>query len=120
MSIDAESSVYALLTDGTTVEIRPAGPDDSTRYGRCTRELSPDSLYLRFFSMSPRAATREAERVCRPRGPDDATLLALLDGQVIGVGSYERDSTASLSAEVAFTVADGMTTAASGCCCWNT
>ena len=108
MSIEAESSVYALLTDGTTVEIRPAGQDDFDPVREMHEKLSPDSLYLRFFSMSPRAATREAQRVCRPRGPDHAALLALLDGQVIGVGSYERDTTASLSAEVAFTVADGM------------
>ena len=108
MSIDAESSVYALLTDGTTVEIRPAGQDDFDPVREMHEKLSPDSLYLRFFSMSPRAATREAQRVCRPRGPDHAALLALLDGQVIGVGSYERDSAASLSAEVAFTVADDM------------
>ena len=108
MSIDAESSVYALLTDGTTVEIRPAAADDFDPVREMHEKLSPDSLYLRFFSMSPRAATREAQRVCRPRGPDHAALLALLDGQVIGVGSYERDGAASLSAEVAFTVADDM------------
>ena len=108
MSIDAGSSVYALLTDGTTVEIRPAQPDDFDAVREMHEKLSPDSLYLRFFSMSPRAATREAERLCRPPGPDHAALLALLDGQVIGVGSYEREGPGALSAEVAFTVADDM------------
>jgi hypothetical protein len=29
--------VYALLADGTTFEIREAGPDDFGAVGRCTR-----------------------------------------------------------------------------------
>ena len=31
--------------------------------------MSPDNMYLRFFSLSPRAAEREAQRVCREPGP---------------------------------------------------
>ncbi len=108
MSTDGEPSVYALLTDGTTIEIRPARPDDVDAVREMHEKLSPDSLYLRFFSMSTRAAGREAQRLCRPPTPDHVALLALLDGQVIGCGSYERDGPPSLSAEVAFTVADDM------------
>ena len=108
MSLDAEPSIYALLTDGTTIEIRPARPDDVDAVREMHEKLSPDSLYLRFFSMSTRAAAREAKRVCRLPAPDHVALLALLDGQVIGCGSYEREGPASPSAEVAFTVADDM------------
>ena len=108
MSVDTEPSVYALLTDGTTIEIRAARPDDFDAVRDMHEKLSPDSLYLRFFSMSPRAAEREASRICRPPAPDHAALLALLDGELIGCGSYERDDPASRSAEVAFTVADDM------------
>ena len=108
MSADIEPSVYALLTDGTTIEIRPARPDDFDAVRNMHEKLLPDSLYLRFFSMSPRAAEREARRICRPPAPDHAALLALLDGELIGCGSYECGDSPSRSAEVAFTVADDM------------
>ena len=108
MSADTEPGVYALLNDGTTIEIRAARPDDVDAVRDMHEKLSPDSLYLRFFSMSPRAAGREARRICRPPAPDHAALLALLDGELIGCGSYECDDPASRSAEVAFTVADDM------------
>ena len=56
--------MYALLTDGTTIEIRPARPGDVDAVREMHEKLSPDSLYPRFFSMSPRAAGREAR--CSP------------------------------------------------------
>jgi acyl-CoA synthetase (NDP forming)/RimJ/RimL family protein N-acetyltransferase len=106
VSADAEPSIYALLIDGTTIEIRPARADDFDAVREMHEKLSPDSLYLRFFSMSPIAAEREAHRLCRPPAPDHAALLALLDGELIGCGSYECDDPPSRSAEIAFTVAD--------------
>ena len=108
MTADTEPGVYALLTDGTTIEIRPARPDDLDIVRHMHEKLSPDSLYLRFFSMSPSAAEREARRLCREPAPDHAALLALLDGELIGCGSYECDDPPSQSAEVALTVADDM------------
>jgi acyl-CoA synthetase (NDP forming)/GNAT superfamily N-acetyltransferase len=108
VSAEAGASVYALLTDGTTIEIRPARPDDLDAVRDMHQRLSPDSLYLRFFSMSPSAAEWEASRLCREPAPDHAALLALLDGELIGCGSYECDDPLSQSAEVALTVADDM------------
>ena len=68
MSADAEPSVYALLTDGTTIEIRPARPDDLDAVRDMHEKLSPDSLYLRFFSMSPtRPNGRRAGSAVSPR-----------------------------------------------------
>ena len=108
MSADTEPSVYALLTDGSTVEIRPARPGDRDAVRDLHEKLSPDSLYLRFFSINPRAAEREARRVCREPAPDHAALLALMDGRLVGCGSYECDASRPGTAEVAFTVADDM------------
>ena len=108
MSADAGPSVYALLSDGTTIEIRAARPDDLDAVRDMHEKLSPDSLYLRFFSKSPSAAEREARRLCREPAPDHAALLALLDGELIGCGSYECDDPPSQSAEVALAVADDM------------
>ena len=108
MTADARPSLYALLTDGTTIEIRPARPDDLDAVRDMHEKLSLDSLYLRFFSMNPSAADREARRLCRELAPDHAALLALLDGELIGCGSYECGDPPSQSAEVALAVADDM------------
>ena len=108
MSIHAEDSAYALLSDGATIEIRAARPDDFDAVRDMHAKMSPDNLYLRFFSMSPLAAEREARRICREPGPDHAALLAVLDGEVVGCGTYEQAGTGSRSAEVAFTVADDL------------
>ena len=70
--------------------------------------MSPDNLYLRFFSLSSVAAKRAARRICREPGPDHAALLAVLDGEVVGYGIYERLGAGSPSAEVAMAVADDM------------
>ena len=108
MSMHAEDSAYALLSDGATIEIRAARPDDFDAVRDMHAKMSPDNLYLRFFSMSPLAAEREARRICREPGPDHAALLAVLDGEVVGCGTHERAGAGSGSAEVAFTVADDM------------
>ena len=108
MSINAEDSAYALLTDGATIEIRAARPEDFDAVRDMHAKMSPDNLYLRFFSMSPLAAEREARRICREPGPDHAALLAVLDGEVVGCGTYEQAGAGSRSAEVAFTVTDDL------------
>jgi acyl-CoA synthetase (NDP forming)/GNAT superfamily N-acetyltransferase len=103
----AGGSVYALLTDGRTAEIRPARPGDAGAVQAMHEALSPENLYLRFFTLSRGSADQEAQRVCRPAGPDHAVLLAWLGGRLIGVASYEPGGTAG-TAEVAFAVPDDM------------
>src|SRR2546430_14179813 len=80
--------VYALLADGTTVEIRDAGPDDFDAVLAMHEAMAPDNIYLRFFSYSPRSAETEARRICRDPALGSAALLALLDGELVGVASY--------------------------------
>ena len=108
MSTQDEPGAYALLTDGTTIGIRPARPEDFAAVRDLHAKMSPENLYLRFFSLSPVAAEREARRVCREPGPDHAALLAVLDGEVVGCGTYDSYGAGSVSAEVAFAVADDM------------
>ena len=108
MNAQAGPSAYALLTDGTTIEIRPARPDDFDAVRDMHAKMSPANLYLRFFSVSQIAAEGEARRVCREPAPDHAALLAVLEGQVVGCGSYEVARDGSRSAEVAMAVADDM------------
>ena len=98
---------YALLADGTTITIRPAGPADYGPVGELHEAMSPENLYFRFFSASRAAAGQEARRVCREPGPDHAALLGFLGDELAGVASYERATDAE-AAEVALAVADGM------------
>jgi acyl-CoA synthetase (NDP forming)/GNAT superfamily N-acetyltransferase len=105
--------VYALLADGTTVEIRPAGPDDFGAVKAMHEALSPDNTYLRFFNLSRLAAGTEARRICRDPSPDQVALLALSDGEVVGCASYVTfgepgPGRRSGMAEIAFAVADHM------------
>src|SRR5215469_4253427 len=98
---------YALLSDGSTVEIRPARPEDADDIRQMHQQMSPNNVYFRFFSVSPQAPEREALRLTRPEGPDHAALLARLDGKLIGVASYEPTERPGV-AEIAFAVSDEM------------
>jgi acyl-CoA synthetase (NDP forming)/GNAT superfamily N-acetyltransferase len=98
---------YALLADGTTLTIRPAGPGDYEAVKRLHEAMSAENLYFRFFSASRVSAEREARRICHDDHPGMVALLGLLGDELAGVASYELvpDET---SAEVALAVADGM------------
>ncbi|HEX4657089.1 MAG TPA: GNAT family N-acetyltransferase [Streptosporangiaceae bacterium] len=105
MSGQPDQGVYALLADGTTVEIREAGAGDFDAVRDMHRAMSPDNTYLRFFSMSKAAADREASRICREPAADHVALLAWLAGELIGVASYEGGGRPA-APEIAFAVAD--------------
>ena len=99
--------VYALLIDGTTVLIRPAGPADEEAVRLMHQAMSPDNIYLRFFNVSKQSAIREARRVSRPAGPDHCALLAWFGDRLVGVASYEPAPEPGV-AEIAFAVTDDM------------
>ena len=101
------TSTYALLTDGSTVEIRHAGSQDLAAVREMHAAMSPDNMYLRFFSASSHMAEREARRVCREPGADHEGLLAWLGGRLVGVATYEPTETPG-AAEIAFAVPDDM------------
>jgi acyl-CoA synthetase (NDP forming)/GNAT superfamily N-acetyltransferase len=107
--VTAGAGVYALLSDGRTIQIRSATLADFDAVRAMHEAMSPNNAYLRFFSISRIAAEQEARRVTRAPDPDHAALLAVYGGQVVGLASYEviRD-TAGKTAEVAFAVADSM------------
>jgi acyl-CoA synthetase (NDP forming)/GNAT superfamily N-acetyltransferase len=115
------SQVYALLADGTTVEIRPATPDDFDAVKAMHAAMSPDNAYMRFFNISRAAAEIEARRICRYPTPGKLALLATSGGELAGCASYtalpaesgtaesgtaESRTAESRTAEVAFAVAD--------------
>ena len=99
------AGAYALLTDGSSVQIRQARPDDADAVRAMHAAMSEDYMYLRFFSLSPGNADREAERVCRAAEPSHVALLACRGSEVVGVATYEMNDNAP-TAEVALAVAD--------------
>jgi acyl-CoA synthetase (NDP forming)/GNAT superfamily N-acetyltransferase len=101
------TGVFALLSDGTTVQIRHAAPGDVEAVRAMHAAMSPDNTYLRFFSLSRTSAETEARRICREPAPGHVALLALAGGEVVGCASYVVLG-ASTTAEVAFAVADTM------------
>ena len=99
--------VYALLADGTTVEIRPAGPGDFNAVKAMHQAMSPDNTYMRFFNISRLAAEIEARRICRDPVPGQVALLAL--ARTTRWSAWPATSPKSQGqAEVAFAVADHM------------
>ncbi|MFF7125639.1 GNAT family N-acetyltransferase [Streptomyces sp. NPDC008240] len=99
-----EVPVHALLTDGTTVRIRQAGPADRAEVQRLYEEMSPQNLRLRFFSLNPASARKAAERVARGDRPGYRGLAAECDGRLVGLAEYEvlpGGSTADISVAVA-------------------
>jgi acyl-CoA synthetase (NDP forming)/GNAT superfamily N-acetyltransferase len=99
--------VYALLTDGTTVLIRAAGPADEAAVRLMHEQMSPDNIYFRFFNISKLSAVREAKRVTRPPSRDHGALLAWLGDRLVGLASYEPAEEPG-TAEIAFAVTDDM------------
>jgi acyl-CoA synthetase (NDP forming)/GNAT superfamily N-acetyltransferase len=105
--VDGPGRSYALLADGVTMTIRPAGPGDYEAVRRLHEAMSPDNLYFRFFSASRASAEREARRLCLEGVPGLTALLGLLGDELVGVASYEVTSDGA-EAEIALAVADAM------------
>lgn len=99
--------VHALLSDGTTVCIRPARPGDHVQLQGLYEEMSGDHLRLRFFAASRRSATMASDRACAPPRPGYRALLAESKDHVIGLAEYEVGDGAK-SAEISIAVADGL------------
>jgi predicted CoA-binding protein/GNAT superfamily N-acetyltransferase len=107
----AAGQAYALLADGSTVEIRLVGQADFDAVKAMHEAMSPDNTYMRFFNLSRLAAETEARRICQDPRPGRVALLALSGGEVVGCASYDAlggPTDPGTVAEIAFAVADHM------------
>jgi RimJ/RimL family protein N-acetyltransferase len=93
------------LRDGRTVRVREIEPSDADALVRFHERLSPDSVRMRYFSAHPHLSQIETTRLTTVDHRDREAFIAELDGEIVGVGRYER-SGADGDAEVAFVVAD--------------
>jgi len=93
-----------VLRDGTVAHIRPITPDDADGIRRFHSLQSEESIYLRFFAPLRELSARDLHRFTHVDHHDRVALVATLDGEIIGIGRYDRiDPT---SAEVAFNISD--------------
>ncbi|GAA1913442.1 bifunctional GNAT family N-acetyltransferase/acetate--CoA ligase family protein [Streptomyces durmitorensis] len=100
-------TVHALLSDGTTVRIRPVRPGDHEQLHGFYEEMSAENLRLRFFAASRYSAGMAADRACTPPRPGYRALMAESKDQVIGLAEYEVGDEAA-TAEISIAVADGL------------
>ena len=92
-----------VLADGSTLHMRAMRPGDEPLVARMYEKLSPDSIYLRFFSpVSPRMAT--ALEMNRTGEPTNVARIAVLGNEMVAAARY--DVVDDGVAEVAFVVAD--------------
>ena len=106
MSAMTPAPAYALLADGSTILIRPAGLADFEAVKAMHEAMSPDNLYRRFFSIGALVAEREASRSAGRQRRAVPPCSRLSGDEVVGCASYE--SAPGGHAEIAFAVADRM------------
>lgn len=99
----------AFLDDGTAVVFRAIRPDDAARLERLFYRLSPQSLYLRFFTPMARPNAAMTQRLVTVDYVDRLALVAEIDDEVVGVARYDR---LAAVAPAALNVAEGEAEAA--------
>ncbi len=81
-----------VLGDGVAVQMRAALPEDTARLERMFYRLSPETIYFYTFVAVPRQPYWAARlgALARADGNDHYALVALVDGEVVGVARYDR------------------------------
>jgi acyl-CoA synthetase (NDP forming)/RimJ/RimL family protein N-acetyltransferase len=93
-----------VLRDGSVAHVRPITPDDADGIRHFHSRQSAESIYLRFFAPLRELSERDIHRFTHVDHHDRVALVATLEGEIIGIGRYDRiDPT---SAEVAFNISD--------------
>ncbi len=94
------------LRDGGGARVRPIKPDDGPLLIEFFEHLGPESRYFRFFRIKETLEPNEVEFFTHVDYSDRMALIALLEGRMIGLASYDREGGKDSTAEVAFAVAD--------------
>jgi GNAT superfamily N-acetyltransferase len=104
----AHLCAHLTLRDGATVLMRAIRADDTERLRAFHARLSPDTIYLRFFSVVPVLMPHMAERLAHVDYENRMALVATTgagaDEQIVAVVRYDRAG--PTVAEVAFVVED--------------
>ena len=105
MTYPAHWEADAVLGDGGIVHLRPIRPDDADLLREFHARLSPETVYNRFFTMMRALPARDVERFTTVDHDDRVAVVAVLQGQLVGVCRYDRQPGAA-EAEVAIVVED--------------
>jgi GNAT superfamily N-acetyltransferase len=111
MSLDVRRiSEVIRLHDGRPALLRAIRPDDRERLATAFLALTPESVYLRYFSSKSELTPANLDRLCMPDFRDRVVLVVTLgtgsDETIIGSGGYVTHAAADGAriAEVAFVV----------------
>jgi acetyl coenzyme A synthetase (ADP forming)-like protein len=88
------------------LRLRPLRPDDEPALQRFLEQLSPDSMYFRFFNLRPDPAVIHA--LLHADGDKNVALVAECGTNIVALAQYARFAHDGTKAEAAFLVADAM------------
>ncbi|WP_432052250.1 GNAT family N-acetyltransferase [Streptomyces xiamenensis] len=98
---------HALLTDGTTVWLRPPRPGDREAIAVMYAGMSPENLRRRFFAPGRRSGEQAADRMAAPPRPGYHGVVVGFGVDIVGAADYERVAPDDTTAEIGLAVADG-------------
>lgn len=87
------------------MHVRPITPEDADHLVAFDARLSPETVYLRFFTAKPTLSPEQAERFACVDHEHRVALVAELGDLLVAVARYDREIGTD-SAEVAFVVSD--------------
>ena len=91
--------------DGRAVRIRPIRPEDNEKVLQLYERLSPESMYLRFFSPVPAETARRTEHLTQVDQDEHVVIVAEMGDELVAMARYDRQPPGD-TAEVAFVVDD--------------
>ncbi len=98
----------AVSKDGGTVRLRPIVPSDAPALQAFVKNMSTESSYFRFFRVKKQLEPKELEQFTHLDYDVQMAFVAIVDGNLVGIGRYNADDCPDGFAEAAFTVADDM------------
>lgn len=96
----------SVLRDGRVALVRAAAPEDAELLRGMFSRLSQASIYRRFHAPYPWVPDRAVTQALRADNRDTLSLVALIDGEVVGQAIYVRLAKSD-EAEAAVVVEDG-------------
>ncbi|RKR90917.1 acyl-CoA synthetase (NDP forming) [Micromonospora pisi] len=102
----ADRSADVLLSDGTTVHLRPIRTEDAAGIVAMHSRFSERTRYLRYFSPYPRIPDRDLRRFVTVDHHDREAFVVLSGERILAVGRFDRLGPEAGDAEVAFVVED--------------
>ncbi len=100
----ADWAADVVSADGRAVRIRPIRPEDNEKVLQLYERLSPESMYLRFFSPVPAPFALQTERLTQVDQDEHVVIVAESGDEVVAMARYDR--LPGDTAEVAFVVDD--------------